>query len=86
MYTHVNLDTLLEFCPVMLSVEFSIDDSGYTTQDYVHTCTIRIYVHIIVVTSVLLYMCEFFCTYCKSGNIGGDLNLTIWRSWIKPPY
>ena len=55
MYAHLNLDTLLEFCPVMLLVEFSIDDIGLTTQDYTHVQ----YLHIIVVTSVLLCMYEF---------------------------
>ena len=24
--------------------------------------------------------------YCKSENIGGDLNLAMWRSRTEPPY
>ena len=33
----------------------------------------------------LLFMDSGHGTYCISGNIGGELNLAVWRSRLEPP-
>ena len=50
---------------------------------YCECCLFNIYVGVHSTVCTDLQICTI---YRKSGNIGSDLNLAIWRSQTKPPY